>query len=123
LPSRYGVNRKTIAKWKAREFTSDERMGPKNPCSSVLTLKDEAIILAYRWRTHLSLNDCHDRLRAGFVNARTRQTGRLFQGRFGSVAMDEDHLMAAAHTVALNPAPAGLSGAPGIGPIPSKWKE
>jgi len=32
--------------------------------------------------------------------------GHLFQGRFGSVAMDEDHLMAAARTVALNPAPA-----------------
>ena len=63
LAERYGVNRKTIAKWKAREFTSDERMGPKNPCSSVLTQEDEAIILAYRWRTRLSLNDCLDRLR------------------------------------------------------------
>ena len=63
LAERYGVNRKTIAKWKAREFTSDERMGPKNPCPSVLTRDDEAIILAYRWRTRLSLNDCHDRLR------------------------------------------------------------
>ena len=63
LAKRYGVNRKTIAKWKAREFTSDERMGPKNPCSSVLTRDDEVTILAYRWRTRLSLNDCHDRLR------------------------------------------------------------
>jgi putative transposase len=47
------------------------------------------------------------RLYAGFVNARARQTRRLFQGRFGSVAMDEDHLMAAAGAVALNPVPAG----------------
>ncbi len=47
-------------------------------------------------------------LYAGFVNARARQTGRLFQGRFGSVAMDEDHLMAAARTVALNPQPIGI---------------
>src|SRR5271165_2576191 len=45
LAKRYGVSRKTIAKWKARESTSDERMGPKNPCSSVLTQDDEAIIL------------------------------------------------------------------------------
>src|SRR5271168_3776219 len=51
LAKRHGVNRKTIAKWKAREFTYDERMGPKNPRSSFLTLHDEAIILAYRWRT------------------------------------------------------------------------
>ena len=63
LAERYGVNRKTIAKWKARESASDERMGPKNPCSSVLTRHDEAIILAYRWRTRLPLNDCQDRLR------------------------------------------------------------
>ena len=47
-------------------------------------------------------------LYAGFVNARARQTGHLFQGRFGSVGMDEDHLMAAARYVALNPAPARL---------------
>ncbi len=63
LAERYGVNRKTIAKWKARESSSDERMGPKNPSSSVLTQHEEVIILAYRWRTRLPLNDCHDRLR------------------------------------------------------------
>ncbi|WP_246731392.1 transposase [Methylocapsa sp. S129] len=43
------------------------------------------------------------RLYAGYVNARARQTGHLFQGRFGSVVMDEDHLMVAARYVALNP--------------------
>jgi hypothetical protein len=63
LAKRYRVNRKTIAKWKAREFISDERMGPKNPRSSLLTLPDEAIILAYRWRTRLALDDAHFRLK------------------------------------------------------------
>jgi len=63
LAKRHGVNRKTIAKWKAREFISDERMGPKNPRSTLLTLEDEAIILAYRWRTRLALDDAHFRLR------------------------------------------------------------
>ena len=48
------------------------------------------------------------RLYAGFVNARARQTGHLFQGRFGSVALDEPHLMAAARYGALNPVRAGL---------------
>ena len=57
LARRHGVNRKTIAKWKAREFSSDMRMGPKNPRSKSLTLEDEMIILAYRWRTRLSLDD------------------------------------------------------------------
>ena len=55
LARRYGVHRQTIAKWKARDTPFDARMGPKNPRSSVLTLEDEAIILAYRWRTRLSL--------------------------------------------------------------------
>ena len=63
LAKRYNVSRNTIAKWKARESTSDERMGPKNPCSSVLTQNGEAIVLAYRWRTRLSLDDCLERLR------------------------------------------------------------
>jgi hypothetical protein len=60
---RYDVDRKTIAKWKARNTTFDERMGPKNPRPKFLTLEDEAIILAYRWRTRLSLDDCLVRLR------------------------------------------------------------
>src|SRR5271169_4827326 len=63
LAKRHAVNRKTIAKWKAREFTSDERMGPKNPRPSLLALHDEVIILAYRWRTRLALDDAHFRLR------------------------------------------------------------
>jgi putative transposase len=45
---------------------------------------------------------------AGYFNARARQTGHLFQSRFGSAAMDEDHLMAAARYVALNPVRARL---------------
>src|SRR3984885_3100274 len=63
LAKRHGVNRKTIAKWKAREFIFDERMGPKKARSSLLTLEDEAIILAYRWRTRLALDDAHLRLK------------------------------------------------------------
>ena len=62
LAKRYGVNRKTIAKWKGRDSVSDGRMA-ENPRSTVLTDEDEAIILAYRWRTRLALNDCHERLR------------------------------------------------------------
>jgi putative transposase len=42
------------------------------------------------------------------VNVRLRVTGHLFQTRYGSVVLDEDHLMAAARYVALNPARARL---------------
>ena len=39
----------------------------------------------------------------GYVNARMRVTGHLWQGRFSSVAMDETHLCSAFRYVALNP--------------------
>ena len=51
--------------------------------------------------------DAHRRY-TGFVNARQRWTGHLWQGRFGAVAMDETHLAAAARYVALNPVRARL---------------
>ena len=44
----------------------------------------------------------------GYINARHRWTGHLWQGRFGAVAMDEQHLAAAARYVALNPVRARL---------------
>lgn len=45
----------------------------------------------------------------GYINARRRATGHLWQGRFGSVAMDEAHFVAALRYVALNPVRAGLT--------------
>ena len=44
----------------------------------------------------------------GLVNARQRWNGHLFQGRFSSVVLDEEHLMLAARTIALNPVRARL---------------
>ena len=44
----------------------------------------------------------------GYINARRRTTGHLWQGRFGSVAMDEEHFVAALRYVALNPVRAQL---------------
>ena len=46
---------------------------------------------------------------SGYINARLRVTGHLFQGRFGCVAMDEAHLMAAFRYVAMNPVKASLA--------------
>ncbi len=51
--------------------------------------------------------DAHRRYTA-VINARHRWTGHLFQGRFGAAAMDENHFIAAARYVALNPVAAGL---------------
>ncbi|MEO5597450.1 MAG: transposase [Novosphingobium sp.] len=44
----------------------------------------------------------------GYINARRRTTGHLWQGRYGSVAMDEQHFVTALRYVALNPVRARL---------------
>ena len=46
---------------------------------------------------------------AGHIHARLKRTGHFWQGRFGCVAMDEEHLGAALRYVALNPVRAGLA--------------
>jgi len=58
LAGRYGINPKTVAKWKRRTITADAPMGPKAPSSTVLTLEEEAIIVAFRRHTLLPLDDC-----------------------------------------------------------------
>jgi len=45
---------------------------------------------------------------AGAIHTRRRRTGHFWQGRFGAVAMDEDHLAAALRYVSLNPVRARL---------------
>src|SRR6266852_9123493 len=45
---------------------------------------------------------------AGVVHARRRRTGHFWQGRFGAVVMDEEHLAAALRYVSLNPVRARL---------------
>src|SRR3954470_4155402 len=45
---------------------------------------------------------------AGVIQARRKRTGHFWQGRFGAVAMDEQHLAAALRYVALNPVRARL---------------
>lgn len=55
-----------------------------------------------------AVGEAHRRY-ASFFNARARVTGHLFQGRFTSAAMDEDHLLAAVRYFALNPVKAKLA--------------
>jgi REP element-mobilizing transposase RayT len=51
----------------------------------------------------------------GYINARMRVTGHLWQGRFSSVAMDETHLVSALRNVARNPVRARLAQRPRTG--------
>ncbi|MES9858112.1 MAG: transposase [Sedimenticola sp.] len=54
-----------------------------------------------------TLGDAHRRY-TRFINARNKWTGHLWQGRFGSVAMDEVHLAHGVRYVSLNPVRARL---------------
>ena len=54
-----------------------------------------------------TFGDLHRRY-TSYINARARRTGHLWQGRFGSVAIDEPHLHNALRYVSLNPVRARL---------------
>ena len=58
LAKRYGINQKTVAKWKKRTSVADVPTGPKHPTSTVLTIEEEAVIVAFRRHTLLPLDDC-----------------------------------------------------------------
>jgi len=58
LAKRHGINPKTVAKWKKRSSVADLPTGPKQPTSTVLSIEEEAIIVAFRRHTLLSLDDC-----------------------------------------------------------------
>jgi len=58
LAKRYGINQKTVAKWKGRTSVADLPTGPKKPKSTILTLEEEAVVVAFRRHTLLPLDDC-----------------------------------------------------------------
>jgi hypothetical protein len=57
LAARYGLNPKTIAKWRKRTTTADRPMGPARPRSTVLSEVEEALVVEFRRRTLLPLDD------------------------------------------------------------------
>lgn len=79
LAGRYGINQKTVAKWKKRSSVSDTPTGPKNPKSTVLTIEEEAIIVAFRKHTLLPLDDCLYALQATIPNLTRSSLHRCLQ--------------------------------------------
>lgn len=79
VAERYGVNRKTVMKWRKRESVDDAPMGPKAPRSTVLTPEQEAIAIAFRRHTLLPLDDCLYALQASIANLTRSSLHRLFQ--------------------------------------------
>ncbi len=58
LAGRYGINPKTVAKWKKRTSATDLPTGPREPRSTVLSIEEEAVVVAFRRYTLLPLDDC-----------------------------------------------------------------
>jgi transposase InsO family protein len=58
LSRRHGINPKTVAKWRKRSSTADHRTGPTVPRSTVLSIEQETVIVAFRKHTLLPLDDC-----------------------------------------------------------------
>ena len=59
LSQKYGINPKTVSKWRKRNYINDTPMGPKQPRSTILSKKEEAIMcIAFRKHTLLPLDDC-----------------------------------------------------------------
>ncbi len=57
LAQRYGLSRTTVTKWRSRTTTADAPMGPTKPKSTVLSPAEEAVIVEFRRRTLLPLDD------------------------------------------------------------------
>src|SRR5690606_28412073 len=79
LAARYGLNPKTVAKWRKRTTTADAPMGPKSPRSTVLTPADEAIVVAFRQKTLLPLDDVPGCLRDTIPNLSRSALHRCLQ--------------------------------------------
>jgi transposase len=58
LAKRYGISQKTVAKWKKRTTVKDLPTGPSDVHSTVLSIEEEAIIVAFHKHTLLPLDDC-----------------------------------------------------------------
>ena len=58
LAKRHGISPTTVQKWRKRSSVSDAAMGPKAVHSTVLTIEEEAMIVAFRRHTLLPLDDC-----------------------------------------------------------------
>src|ERR1700761_2009570 len=79
LGARYGLNAKTVRKWRKRTTTADAPMGPKAPKSTVLTPAEEAIVVEFRRRTLLPLDDVLGCLRDTIPNLSRSALHRCLQ--------------------------------------------
>jgi len=76
---RFGISPTTVQKWRKRQTTADARMGPMEPRSTVLTVEEEAIVVAFRRHTLLPLDDCLYALQPTIPHLRRSSLHRCLQ--------------------------------------------
>jgi transposase-like protein len=79
LAEHYGINQKTVRKWRARKHIEDMPMGPASPRSTSLSLEEEAVCVAFRKHTLLPLDDCLYALQESIPHLSRSCLHRLFQ--------------------------------------------
>ena len=79
LAEKYDLNPKTVLKWRRRQSVEDMPMGPQNARSSVLSVEEEALCVAFRKHTLLALDDCLYALQATIPHLTRSSLHRLFQ--------------------------------------------
>ena len=79
IAEKYGLNEKTVRKWRKRKTVEDAPMGPKNPRSTVLSPEEEAACVVFRKHTLLPLDDCLYALQATIPHLTRSALHRLYQ--------------------------------------------
>ena len=79
IAQHYGLNEKTVRKWRSQKTVEDGAMGPKNPLSTVLSPEQEAACIAFRRHTLLPLDDCLYALQDSIPELTRSSLHRLYQ--------------------------------------------
>lgn len=79
LAKRHVVNQKTVATWRRRRTLADRKEGPKERRSTALSIEQEAMIVAFHWRTLLPLDECLYALQASMPHLTRSSLHRCLQ--------------------------------------------
>jgi hypothetical protein len=79
LAEQYGINQKTVRKWRSRKSVENAPMGPKSPRSTSLSPEEEAACVAFRKHTLLPLDDCLYALQDSIPHLTRSSLHRLYQ--------------------------------------------
>ena len=78
LALRFGIDPKTVAKWRGRTTTEEAVRGPK-PASTVLTPAEDVAIVLFRQKTLLPPDDCLYALQEAIPHLRRSSLHRCLQ--------------------------------------------